>query len=78
MAERQYTDRGFRIYDEFVDTYGKEIAVIKSSLATEDRVWIQSEVDIIDGTPIASSHLNVIQALRVITALTEFVKEAAQ
>jgi hypothetical protein len=38
------TERGFAIYTEFKDEYGKNIRVQASSLATKRCVWIQNEV----------------------------------
>lgn len=64
---KRYTPRGFRIYTEFVDTYGKKVDVLESSLATEWRVWIHAE----DG----SAHLNAEQAEQVRDALDEWLRE---
>jgi len=38
IPARSTTDRGFVIYDEFTDTYGHEVRVQESSLATDTRV----------------------------------------
>lgn len=37
--EKKYTGRGFSIY-EFIDRYGVECSVQKSSLAFEDCIWL--------------------------------------
>lgn len=66
-VEQQFTPRGFRIYTQFVDTYGKKVDVLESSLATESRVWIHAE----DG----SAHLNAEQARTVRDALDEWLRE---
>ena len=70
------TERGFTIYDEFIDRYGKNIRVQESSIATEHCVWIQNEIVVVDGIPLGNAHLTVEMAKRVIKALKEFVKES--
>jgi hypothetical protein len=60
----------FRIYAEFVDTYGAKVDVRESSLATERRVWIHAG----DG----AAHLNVEQAKAVRDALDEWLNEALE
>lgn len=69
------TERGFAIYTEFKDLYGKNIAVVKSSLATQDCVWIQNEVTehLPTGTHLGNAHLTRAMAKRVIRALQAFV-----
>lgn len=67
------TQRGFAIYDEFKDRYDKDITIVKSSIATEDCVWIQNEVITVDGEAIGNAHLTVDMAKRVIKALQAFV-----
>lgn len=67
------TERGFAIYTEFKDRYAKNICVVASSLATERCVWIQNEVTFHMGTALASAHLTVPMAKRVIRALQKFV-----
>jgi hypothetical protein len=68
----RYTERGFAVYDEFTDIYGSEIRVQKSSLASEDCVWIFCyPPDDKDLNP----HLTVEQAERVIAALQRFVQD---
>jgi len=65
IPARSTTDRGFVIYDEFTDTYGHEVRVQESSLATDTRVWVFAS----DG----SAHLDV---ARVRDALDTFIREA--
>jgi hypothetical protein len=67
------TERGFAIYDEFKDQYGKKIRIMKSSLATDRCVWIQNEVCEIHGHHIGNAHLTVPMAKKVIAALQRFV-----
>ena len=64
---RSTTDRGFTIYDQFTDRYGKQVTITESSLATESCVWIHSS----GGAP----HLTVEQARRVRDALGAFIAE---
>ena len=40
MPKRSVTPRGFAIYGELADKYGSKVRVQKSSLATDDYVWI--------------------------------------
>ena len=68
---KEYTSRGFGIYEEFKDTRGNEIRVQESSSGEENCVWVFCKRDSEDDTP----HLNVEQAKRVIEALQEFVDE---
>ena len=68
IPARSTTDRGFVIYDEFTDTYGHEVRVQESSLATDTRVWVFAS----DG----SAHLDIAQASRVRDALDTFIREA--
>lgn len=68
------TARGFAIYTEFKDLYGKNICVVASSLATKRCVWIQNEVSPEHmGERLANAHLTVAMAKRVIKALQAFV-----
>jgi hypothetical protein len=69
-VNRGTTERGFTIYDQFTDTYGKRVCVQESSLATEFRCWI-----FVDGSR-AGAHLNVSQAIRVRDALDAYITEA--
>ncbi len=39
LFKKSKTQRGFGIY-EFKDKYGKECSIQKSSLATEDAIWL--------------------------------------
>jgi len=67
------TQRGFAIYAEFKDEYGKNIRIQASSLATKRCVWIQNEVTEHMGEHLANAHLTVPMARRVIKALQAFV-----
>lgn len=40
MTGRQYTERGFAVYAEFLDTYRSLVKVQQSSSAHGPRVWI--------------------------------------
>lgn len=68
---RTTTDRGFAIYDEFIDLYGREVRVQKSSYASEPAVWIFA-TDSVHGYP----HLTIDQAKRVRAALDVFISES--
>lgn len=67
------TARGFAIYEDFTDLYGKKCCVVASSLATKRCVWIQNEVTEHMGEHLANAHLDVAMARRVIKALQSFV-----
>lgn len=69
------TSRGFAVYACFKDLYGKQIKIVKSSLATQDAVWIQNEIEYCDSnaTPLGNAHLTRPMAKRVIKALQDFV-----
>ena len=67
------TERGFAIYTEFKDEYGKNIRVQASSLADKRCVWIQNEVTEHMGTYLGNAHLTAAMARRVIKALQAFV-----
>lgn len=67
------TERGFAIYAEFKDEYGKNIRVQASSLATKRCVWIQNEVTERMGGHLGNAHLTVAMARRIIEALQAFV-----
>ncbi len=73
------TKRGFRIYGEFIDTYGNDIRIQQSSSAEKHCVWIFSERN---GESVVchlgqwqsySPHLDVKQAKKLITALQRFI-----
>lgn len=72
-AKRSKTQRGFWIYDQFVDLNNSKIRIQESSLATERAVWIFANNDNpeLDGDP----HLTTEQARRVIKALQSFVDD---
>ena len=67
------TERGFAVYADFADEYGKNICIVASSLATKRCVWIQNEVTEHMGQHLANAHLSVAMAKRVIKALQDFV-----
>ena len=67
------TERGFAIYTEFKDEYGKNIRVQASSLAMKRCVWIQNEVTEHMGQHFGNAHLTVAMTKRVIKALQAFV-----
>ena len=67
------TERGFAIYADFNDEYGKNIRIQASSLATKRCVWIQNEVTEYMGATFANAHLTVPMARRVIKALQQFI-----
>jgi len=66
---KEYTQRGFGIYDSLTDNRGSEIRIQHSSAASDDYVWIFCRREELDDSP----HLNVEQAKQVIAALQEFV-----
>lgn len=68
---RSVTNRGFAVYDQFVDHYGSEVRVQKSSLASEPAVWIFAQRDGKD----ESALLTLEQAKRVRDALDSFIAE---
>jgi hypothetical protein len=68
------TSRGFAIYCDFQDYYGKNICVVESSLATKRCIWIQNEVCTHMGEALGNAHLTVSMAKRVIKALQKFVE----
>ena len=71
---RRETPRGFAVYDEFTDKYRNQVRVQKSSLATDDCVWVFAHPEG-DSTESASPHLNVEMAARLRAALGEFIRE---
>lgn len=66
-------ERGFAVYADFKDEYGKNIRVQASSLATKRCVWIQNEVTEHMGHHLGNAHLTVPMARRIIKALQAFV-----
>ncbi len=62
------TERGFVIYDDFIDRYGHRVRIQESSLATESAVWIFTE-----GGADGAAHLTVEMARRVRGALDKFI-----
>lgn len=70
------TARGFRVYAEFVDTYGATVDVVASSLATERRVWLHVRPDGATATvPGGNAHLDADGAVRVRDALDTWLAE---
>lgn len=75
---RYTNDRGFIMYDTFLDDYGADVRVQESSSAEDPKVWI-----FVRGGSTASkdkandgqAHLDVEQAERVRDALDTFLKE---
>ncbi len=72
------TNRGFKIYSEFIDTYKSTVRIQESSNVLK-RCWIFVEND---GKNPASNlitngaiHLSVGQAKRIIKALEKFIKD---
>jgi hypothetical protein len=68
-------ERGFAVYAEFVDLYGKRCTVLRSSIIGKPAVWIQNEIDLCgpDKEPLGNAHLDKRMARRVIKALQQFV-----
>ena len=59
------TQRGFVIYDEFIDLYGAEVRVQESSLATEQALWIFVSPSADTSRPASAIHLSHDQAVRL-------------
>lgn len=79
-----FTSRGFANYCDVTDRYGNEVIVRKSSLASDNCVWIFCNAgpdwprvpDPLGGTVIEPSpHLTVDQARQVRDALDEFIRD---
>ena len=69
------TNRGFQ-RAEFLDRYGAKCSIQKSSLATEDAIWLGCEHETLDdkGTPCgARMHLTREMAAELLTPLAAFV-----
>lgn len=76
MIELRPTERGFML-GEFTDRYGERCSIQKSSLATEDCIWLgcNHENKTPDGTPIgARMHLTRAMAADLLPLLTKFVE----
>jgi len=69
-------ERGFPVYTEFKDLYGKRCCVTRSSIVGPPAVWIQNEIELCgpDKEPLGNAHLNKAMARRVIKALQKFVE----
>jgi hypothetical protein len=67
------TERGFAI-SSFIDKYGAKCSIQKSSLATEDCLWLGIDVDI-DGNAVSGGrmHLTQEQVQELIPLLMGFV-----
>jgi hypothetical protein len=69
-------DRGF-LRGEFLDRYGEKCSIQKSSLATEDCIWLGCNHETVDkeGRPCgARMHLTQAMAADLIPLLTKFVE----
>ncbi len=64
---KEYTNRGFSIYDEVTDTKGNTVRIQESSSAEQPCVWMFNDI--------GDAHINVEQAKQVINALQEFVDD---
>jgi hypothetical protein len=69
---KKYTERGFRNYGEFKDSYGSIITVRQSSSATVNACWVFCHKE--TGEEF-SPHLTIKQAKRLITLLGKFINE---
>lgn len=70
------TQRGF-VRADFKDLYGADCSIQKSSLATDDAIWLGcDEGTHVDGSCCARMHLNREQAAMLIPILERFVKTA--
>ena len=67
------TERGFDVYDEFVDTYGNTIKVQESS-SVDERVWVflTASPDLMQRPGEVEMHLDVQGVDRLIAALQEW------
>ena len=84
--EREKTERGFGRY-MFKDTYENQCSIQKSSIATEDRIWIGFDdlnlYDKISGKPVKAPdnvsaftrmHINREQAKAIVEVLNTFIE----
>jgi len=69
------TARGFAIYTEFTDAYGRQVRVQKSSSAEHKRVWVFCEDTVGGVTRDRSPHLSPAMARRVAKALLRFAEK---
>uniref|UniRef100_A0A6M3KZV8 Uncharacterized protein n=1 Tax=viral metagenome TaxID=1070528 RepID=A0A6M3KZV8_9ZZZZ len=68
------TERGFKI-GNFKDIYGKECSIQKSSLATDDAIWLGCDEGLhVDGECCARMHLNKELAKEIVRHLNRFIK----
>lgn len=67
------TQRGFS-YAEFTDLYGAKCSIQKSSLATDDAIWLGAQTGThVDGQCLARMHLSRDMAQMLIPLLQHFV-----
>jgi hypothetical protein len=74
IPDRTVTERGFTIYDQFADTYGRDVRVQESSSAEGSHVWIFA-TDMESPEKRTCPHLDIVQAERVRDALDAFIRE---
>lgn len=74
MSKFKTTERGFKIYGEFIDRYKSEVRVQESSLTGAPCAWVFANNATIDEP---SPHLTVDQAKELILALAAFVTDAS-
>jgi hypothetical protein len=67
------TNRGFRIYCDFADSYGNQVRVQESSSAEKYCAWIFCHKGPSSNMDEPSPHLTISQAKRVIRALEKFI-----
>jgi hypothetical protein len=73
---RQANDRGF-LRGEFTDRYGEKCSIQKSSLATEDCIWLGCDHETVDsqGRPCgARMHLTRSMAADIVMRLERFIE----
>lgn len=79
--KKRRNERGFKIYGEFVDTYGSKVSVTESSLATARRCWVQihREPGIVNGATVIGqrgmAHLDRRMAKQLVRGLTRWLEE---
>lgn len=68
------TPRGFSRAD-FIDLYGKECSIQKSSLATQDAIWLGCDTGLhVDGQCMARMHLTQDMVAKLLPLLQHFVE----
>lgn len=74
MKTVEKTERGFSVVS-FKDLYGATCSLQKSSLATDDAIWLgMNSGTHVDGHCMARMHLNIVQVRKLIPILEYFVK----